>query len=130
MSVRSARRLLFLAVVLVVPLPMLGPFDALVPPVRYIILSSAGLAVATVEGAAGPVPMILMLFAAHAVVYLVLAWLTAWIAARLLAVLSPRARRNTVLATCAAMLFVALATRFYRTPFGRSHMSNLLGVLS
>ncbi len=130
MSVRSARRLLCLAIVLVIPVPMLGPFDALVPPVRYLILSGAGIAVAAVEGASGPVPLILLLFGVHAVVYLSLAWLAAWVAARLLAALSPRARRNAVLATCAAMLFVALAARLYRTPFGRTHMSNLLGVLS
>ena len=130
MSVRAARWFLFLGVVLTVPVPMLGPFDALVPPVRYLILFAAGSAVAAVEGAAGPVPMILLLFAAHALATLLLAWLTAWMAARLLSALSPAARRNAVLATCTTMLFVALAADLYRTPFGRGHLSNLLGVLS
>lgn len=129
MSARAARWLLFLVLALTLPTPMLGPFHALVPAVRYVVLLSAAGAVAVVEGAAGPVPGILALFAVHAALYLALVWLLAWAVARLLAPLSPGARRTAVLAACALLLVLALALEPYHTPFGRAPRANLLGVL-
>jgi hypothetical protein len=130
LSVRSARRLLFVVIALTVPVPMLGPFDALAPPLRYLILFSASGAVAAAEGAAGPIPAILALFGGHALVALGLAWLAAWVAARLLTPLSPQTRRRAVLSVCGAMILAALVFELYRTPFGRAPTANLLGVLS
>lgn len=130
MSVRSARRLLFLLLALTLPAPMLGPFGGLVPPVRYLILASAAGAVAWAEGAAGPVPWIVLFFAAHAGVYLTGVWLLAWGAARPLAALAPATRRSVVLGACGALLLLALCLDLYRTPFGRAARANLLGVLS
>jgi hypothetical protein len=129
-SVRAARGLLFVALALTLPLPMLGPFHAFVPAIRYAILAAATGAVALVEGAAGPVPAILALLAGHALAGLALAGLGAWLAARLLAPLSPRARGLAVLAACAGMLVFALAGEPYRTPFGRAPRAGLVGVLS
>ena len=53
MSVRASRWWLFGIFVLTLPLPLLGPFAAYVPPVRLLILSFATASVAVVEGAAG-----------------------------------------------------------------------------
>ena len=130
MSVRAARWLLFGVFALTVPAPLLGPFDAFAPAVRYLLLASVTGAIAVVEGAAGPVPGILALFALHALVYLVLAWLGAWLVARLTRRFSPAARRAAVFAISGALLLAALVFDLYRTPFGPRPTSNLLGVLS
>ena len=130
MTVRTARWLLFGVFVLTVPVPLLGPFAAFAPTVRYVMLAAATGAVAATEGAAGPVPGILALFVVHAAVYLALAWLAAWVAARLSARLSPAARRISVVALCAALLLGSLALDVYLTPFGPTPTTNLLGVLS
>lgn len=130
MSVRSARWLLFLAIGLTAPLPMLGPFDAWVPAARYLLLTLATASVAVTEGAAGPVPGILALFGAHALIALLLAGLLGWAVARLTRPLSSGARRIVVLGICGALLFGAIAFEIYRTPFGRAPTANLLEVLS
>ena len=130
MSVRASRWLLFLVLVLAMPVPMWGPFGAFVPAVRYAILFAAGLAVAWAEGTAGPVPAILLLFAAHALVAAGLAGLVAWGGGRVLAPLAPRTRGFVVGGACAALLLLALFVDLYRTPFGRAPANNLLGILS
>jgi len=129
-SVRQARWLLFFALALTLPTPMLVAFDALVPPIRYVILAGAALSVALAEGAAGPVPGIILLLVAHAAVYLLLAWLGAWLAAHLLRPFSPRARGRTAFGVVVLLLFLSLAFALYRTPFGHARTANLLGVLS
>jgi hypothetical protein len=129
-SVRTARWLLFLAFALTLPLPMLGPFAALVPAVRYAILFSAAAAVAVAEGAAGPVPAVLTLLGLHALAGLLGCGLAAWLAGVLLARLSPRARRGLVLGAGFALLAAASAFELYRTPFGRAPRASLWGVLS
>ena len=130
MSVRASRWWLFLIIVLTVPLPMLGPYDAFVPPVRHLILSSATASIMAVEGAAGPVPAIFLLFAIHALVYLALAWGVAWLLSRLSGSLSPQARGRLVLAICAGLFFLGVAFDLYVTPFGRAPTGNLWSVLS
>lgn len=132
MSVSAARRWIFFAIVLTAPLPMapMPGFDALVPPARYLLLGGVAGAYAITEGAAGPVGLLVLLFLAHAAVYLIAAWGAAWLVARLLSPLSPGSRRAVVLAVVLAMLFASLALDLYRTPFGRASTTNLWGVLS
>jgi len=122
--------MLFAVLAFTLPVPMWGPFGAFVPAVRYAILLAAGGAVALAEGAAGPVPGILLLFGVHALAATGVAGLAAWIASRALAPLAPRTRGWTVWAACAALLLLALAIELYRTPFGRAPASGLLGILS
>jgi len=128
MSVRRAAWLLFAAFALTLPFPAVGPFGGFVPAVHHVVLLAATLAVAVAEGAAGPVPRILALFAVHAAVTLALTGLAAWLCARLLASRSPATRRTVVWAVCAALLAVSLAFELYETPFGRAPTANLLGV--
>jgi hypothetical protein len=128
MSVRRSAWLLFAAFALTLPFPAFGPFGGTVPAVHHVILLAATLAIALVEGAAGPVPEILALFAIHAAVTLALTALAAWLCARLLARSSPAVRRSAVWAVCAALVAVSLAFELYETPFGRAPTANLLGV--
>ncbi len=130
MRVRGARRLLFVVFFLALPLPMLGPWTGVVPPARMAMLFAATAAVAASEGAAGPVPGLLVLFAVHAFAMLAIAWALAWTVARGLAPLSPSARRACALGACALLVGAALAFELYRTPFGRAPSVNLWGALS
>jgi len=129
-SVRASGWLLFGVLAFTLPIPMWGPFGAFAPAVRYAILLSAGGAVALAEGAAGPVPGILLLLAAHAVAAGALAGLVAWLASRALAPLSARTRRRVVWTACAGILLAALLLEPYRTPFGSAPTHGLLGLLS
>ena len=129
MSTRSTGWLLFAVLALALPFPAVGPFGGFVPAVHHVALFAATAAVAAVEGTAGPVKMILVLFAVHMVATLALCGLAAWLAARLLAPLPPSMRAAIALALCAALLAAALAFPIYDTPFGRAPTANLLGVL-
>jgi hypothetical protein len=130
MSVRAIRWLLFGALSLALPFPMLGPFEAFVPAVRYAILLGAAAAVSMVEGVAGPVPLILGLLALNLAASLAVAWLAAWAASRALGALrSPALRRGLALVAVCAGLTLAATFPVYRTAFGRAPTANLLGVL-
>ena len=128
MSARSTGWLLFAVFALAVPFPALGPFGGFVPAVHHVALFAATLAVAVVEGTAGPVLQILALFAVHALATLALCALAAWLGARPLKPLSPRARAAIAGALCAALLAAAIAFPLYETPFGRQPTANLFGV--
>ncbi len=130
MTVRRARWLLFVAFACTVPFPILGPFGGSVPAVRHVILLAATGAVALAEGAAGPVPGLLILFALHAAVTLALCGAAAWLGALLSAALSPAARRTAVLTVVAVLVATALLFPLYETPFGRAPTATLVGVLS
>ena len=91
MSVRATRWLLFVALVLAMPFPILGPFGGLVPPVRLAILFGATAAVAATEGAAGPVPGLLTLLGVHLLASLGVAWGLAWVTMAAGAALGPLA---------------------------------------
>ena len=130
MSLRAIRWLLFGALVLALPFPMLGPFEALVPPVRYAVLLGAASMVALAEGAAGPVPLILGLLALNLGSSLAAAWVVAWAASRVLGgVSSPALRAGLVVTAVCIGLSAAAFFSIYETTFGRAPTANLLGVL-
>jgi hypothetical protein len=129
LSTRSTRFLLFAVLAVALPFPTVGPFGGFVPAVHHVALFAATAAIATVEGTAGPVRMILVLFGVHMVATLALCALAAWLVARVLAPLPPRARAVVVIGLCAALIAAALAFPLYETPFGREPTANLLGVL-
>lgn len=130
MSVRASFWILFVLLFFILPLPMLGPFDPLVPAVRYVLLSGAAASVGVVEGAAGPVPLIILLFTAHAVFDVAFCAFLAWLGSKGLSGFAPSARRGAVLGVAFGAIAIALAFSFYRTPFGRAPTANLWGVLS
>lgn len=130
MSRRAIFWLVFGALVLALPVPMLGPFESLVPPVRYAILLGAASAVALAEGAAGPVPLILALLAANLVVSLGAAGVAAWIVSRALGALrSPALRGGLAVGAVLTGLALAASLPVYETGFGRAPTASLLGVL-
>jgi hypothetical protein len=128
-STRSTQWLLFAVLAIALPFPAVGPFGGFVPAVHHVALFAATASVAAVEGTAGPVKMILVLFGVHMVATIALCALAAWLCARLLAPLPPRARAVVVLGLCAALIAASLAFPLYDTPFGREPTANLLGVL-
>jgi hypothetical protein len=130
MSVRAARWWLFAALALVLPFPGIGPFGGFVPAVRFLILTAVTAAVAVTEGAAGPVPGMLLLFAVQAVGTLLVVLGIAWVVSRALAPLSPGVRRGLVWGAIVVMVVLALVFEPYETSFGRAPTANLLGVLS
>jgi hypothetical protein len=130
MSARAICWLLFGSLVLALPFPMLGPFEALVPPVRYAILPGAADALALAEGAAGPVSLILGLLALNLLLSLAAAGIAAWIASRALGALrSPALRSGLAVGVVCAGLAIAASLPIYEMAFGRSPTANLLGVL-
>jgi hypothetical protein len=128
-STRSTGWILFAVLVLALPFPAVGPFGGFVPALHNVALFAATAAVALVEGAAGPVRGILVLFAVNMLGTLALCALVAWRGARVLASLPPRTRAVIALGLCAALLAASLAFPLYDTPFGREPYANLLGVL-
>jgi hypothetical protein len=130
MSVRTSRRLLFAAIFLLAPAPLLVLTRGWMPPATYLLLAGVSLSFALTEGAGGPVPLIVSMFAVHAVLYAVLAWGLAWLMALPLARLTPGARRGVTLGLVAIALVIALGWDVYRTPFGRRPFGNAIEALS
>jgi hypothetical protein len=126
---KSARRILWLGLICMLPLPMLQ-FGAEIPALRYLLLAGVTLGLIVSEGM-GQVPgLVLALLLGHALVYAGLLWLVAWLAARALSGLAPRALAVTTLGLVVAGVIVTSAFDVYRTPFGaRSMQVNLLHVL-
>jgi len=127
-TVRGARRLLWIAALLLVPLPMLQ-FGAQVPVAQYLLLAGVCAAVAVVESGGGVLALLLALFLSHAIVYGLLLWLVAALAARVLGQFSPRARAIASASVLLAGLAVALFGQPYVTPFDRAPRGNLATVL-
>jgi len=125
---RAWRWVLFVALVVLLPVPMLL-FDGRVPTANLYLMSAVCAAVWAHEGAAGPVRTVTLLLAAHAVLYTIALWGMAWVTDRGLARLSPRARRVCVLVPVAVATAVALTTAVYVTPFGRAPRATLLEAL-
>lgn len=128
MSARATFWTLLAVFVFVLPIPLLGPFDALVPVVRFFLLFGASAAVAIQEGAAGPVPLIVLLFAVHAVVGLAVCALLAWLGTRGLSSLAPETRRTGVWVFVLGLVALASVFDVYRTAFGRAPTANLWGL--
>ncbi len=120
---------IFAGLALLAPLPV-AFFGAVVPLIRIYLLTTVSVAVASSEGAAGPVAMITGLFVAHSVAYTLLLILIATVIARGLRLLPARAALALVLVALSAGLALAVLTDPYVTPFGLSPRSNLLGALS
>jgi hypothetical protein len=130
MTIHTSRRILFGAIFLLAPAPLLVLTRAWMPPAGYLVLTVASASVALLEGGGGPVPMIVTMFAAHAAAYALLSWASAWLLARGLATLAPRARAIATLALVAVALVVGLGWDVYRTPFGRRPWGNAIEALS
>jgi len=128
MSPRTAHRSLFLALLLMAPLPMLG-FDAFVPVARHLLLAGVCIGMRLVEGPGGVVWQLTALFLGHALVYAIALWLASWLVALLLRAFSDRLRGACVAALVVGALLWASFSEPYVTPFGRAARANLVEVL-
>lgn len=129
MSQRAVRRLLFLAALFVVPLPILAFGPGLVPAAHQLELGLLALAFGAVESAQGVTLLLAASFLVPGLVYALLLWLAAWAVARVLALLPPHTRTRAALLLVMLGLGLAVAQPIYETPFSsRSARSSLLGV--
>ena len=129
MSARTIRRLLWLAALAALPAPLLGMGEALVPPLHQLELGALALAFTLAERAQGMGPLVSALFLGQGLLWALLLFGAAALAARALVRLPPFARTRLVLLAVALGLALAAAQPVYRTPYSsRSAESSLLGV--
>lgn len=129
MSPRALRRLLWIAAVFAVPLPILALGPGLVPAAHQLELGLLALAFGAVESAQGVTLALAAAFLVPGLVYAVLLWLAAWLLARALAKLPSTTRTRAALLLVMLGVAFALAEPIYVTPFSsRSARSSLLGV--
>ena len=109
----SARRLLWLGFLLVVPVPVLVVAQGHVPALRLLFMGGVTLAVMLLESARGAAGLLALFLIAQFAVYAALMWLAAWAVTRL----AGRRRLPVTIAILAALLAVALTRPIYRCPF-------------
>ncbi len=86
----SMRLLIFLALVLVWPVPMIGLDGSLVPLARFVQLAASLTVLISIEGAGGMVGVLLLLLWGHALIYGVLLFAVSWLISRVVVSLAPR----------------------------------------
>jgi hypothetical protein len=130
MESRTLRRIWLAGIWLLFPWPFLILADAWVPAVRYLLLAGVAGVVALLEGSAGPVRLLVLLFAVWGVGTSLLCWLLAWLMEKLMNLLPNRLAIAITLGVLGSGLFWAIFFEPYRTPFGRALRGGLLQVLS
>ena len=130
MQLRSLRRLWFAGIWLLFPWPLLVYQDAFVPAARYLLLAAVAGIMASMEGSAGPVGLLVALFVGWAIGTSLLSWLLAWLIAKVMARFPNRVANALTFGILSAGLLWALLFEPYRTPFGRALEGGLLQVLS
>lgn len=116
MSRRTAQRVLWIAFLFLVPVPLLT-FGAFVPTMRLLELTTVIVITIVVEGGHGVALLLLGLFAAHTLVFALLLWIAARILAGLLERIAPAAIGVVTLALVASGLVAAVAVPVYDSPF-------------
>jgi hypothetical protein len=128
-SPRAVRRLVWIAAVFALPLPILAFGPGLVPAAHQLELGLLALAFGAVESMQGVTLLLAAAFLVPGLVYAALLWLAAWLVARALARLPSTTRTRAALLLVMLGVGFASATPIYETPFSsRSARSTLLGV--
>jgi hypothetical protein len=128
-SPRAVRRLLWIAAVFALPLPILAFGPGLVPAAHQLELGLLALAFGVVESMQGVTLALAAAFLVPGLVYAAGLWLAAWLLARALAKLPSTTRTRAALLLVMLGVAFALAEPIYVTPFSsRSARSSLLGV--
>lgn len=117
MSAKTARRILWVAALFLVPVPLMAFTDAFVPTMRLLQLTSVILIVILAEGAHGVAALLFGLFALHTVLYAALLWLAARLLTGLLERLAPAALGWVTIALVALGLAIAVSSDIYDSPF-------------
>jgi hypothetical protein len=130
MNARTTRRLWFAGIWLLLPWTLPVYMDAFVPAVRYVLLAGVASSIAVVEGSAGPVRLIILLFAGWGLITTLLSAFLAWLISTGLARISPRTATWVTLVCLVVGFAIAVAFEPYRTPFARAATGGLFQVLS
>jgi hypothetical protein len=117
MTPRSARRLLWIALLFTAPVPFFLVETGAVPVVRLLLLAGVHVAVIATEGAQGAVGIAAALLAAQAILAAGVLWGMAAATAAALARLAPRRMGLLTLLLVAGVLGLAASVDLYRTPF-------------
>jgi len=120
MSVRTARRLLWAALVLMLPAPFFLAETGLVPPARIFMLALLTLGVIFTEGAQGVAGICAIFLLAQALAYFAALWMVAALFTRLIGSLAPRATTAVMLLLLIVGVTIASRSAVYRDPF-RAH---------
>ena len=129
MSRRALRRLLWLAALAALPVPILGIGSGSVPPLHHLELGVLALVFTALERAQGIGPLLAALFLGQALVYALGLWLAAGLAAAALSRLPPLSRTRVAFFLVVLGLALAVAQPIYHTPYSaRSAHSTLLDV--
>ena len=114
---KSTRRALWIASLLLVPVPLWVFAEAFVPTARLLELGTVVLITIAVEGPAGVAPLVLALFFGHAAVYTALLWVCSWIFCATI----DRIYRPALTPLCTILILGgivwALSSPVYTTPF-------------
>jgi hypothetical protein len=125
----GVRRLLFLAAIFAVPLPILAVGPGLVPAAHQLELGLLALAFGAIESTQGVTLVLAAAFLVPGLLYTALLWVAAWLLARALAKLPSTTRTRAALFLVMLGVAFAVAEPVYVTPFSsRSARSSLLGV--
>ena len=130
MTPATTRRLWFLGLWLMLPWPLPFLDTPFAPAVRYLILATAGSTLALFEGGAGPITLLIVLFAVWGGLTTFFCWALGWAMGRLLGTLAPPLGGRLTWVCLAVALAIALTLEPYATPFGRAARGGLLEVLS
>lgn len=117
MDPRRARRLLWLCLLVVVPVPILVVGPGWIPVARLVFLGGITLSVVALESARGAVPALTAFLLAQAAIYAALLWVGAATVTRLLRPLGARALGTAVLVLVVGVLTVATLTDVYQDPY-------------
>lgn len=120
MSPRTSRRLLWAALVLMLPAPFFLAETGLVPPARILMLALITLAVIVAEGPQGVAGLSAAFLFAQALAYIALSWLAALVIARVVGLLGRRVLAVSSLILVLVGATLAMGWNLYRDPF-RSH---------
>jgi hypothetical protein len=124
----ATRRFLWLAALLLVPLPMLL-FGAFVPVARYLLLAGVTVGLIVAEGG-GEIPyLFLALMLGHALVYACVLWLLTWGLARGLWAAAPQGAARVAVGLALLGLAAALFTKPYVTPYSAVSLHSNLWVV-
>jgi hypothetical protein len=128
MSTAATRRLLFAALVLLLPVPFFAAAVEIAPLLRLAFLAAILGAIVVADGTAGTGGLLAGLLLAQGLLYAGLLWGAAWLGARALAGAAPRLRAALAGAAVAALLGLACLP-IYQTPLSsRGATANWLGL--
>jgi hypothetical protein len=108
---------LWLALALLVPLPLFGLQHALVPAGRALMLGAVCVLVVVLESSKGVVAILAAIFLVQAFLQLALLWLAAWLGAGASRGLGRGQRGAAVLLGVALAVALASSLELYRTPY-------------